>query len=117
MIVLSLNYIDNKNYIMLKREHENFNKAIGLTFGTSIAYIDADDIESQIQKAAEALKAKGIDVRRGVFKGGSFRLSKDFEIENPKEFEKYIFEARYGERVRALASKLNNEWRDKFYKV
>jgi hypothetical protein len=57
-------------------------------FGKPVIYVKDVEIGSEIKKAGDALKEKGIDVKKCHFKGGSLNLSCDLTVENPEELEK-----------------------------
>lgn len=100
-----------------ERAAESELRMVEMEFGRPILYVKDVEIGSEIKKAGDFLKEKGIDVKKGYFKGGSFNLSYDLTVEGPEEHKKnFIFETIYGERIKALVDKLNGEWKSKLYK-
>lgn len=85
-------------------------------YGQPVIYVKGAEIEPEIKGACDVLKEKGIDVKKGYFKGGSFNLSFDFTVENPEDLKNFIFETLYKERIKAFVDKLNGEWKSKLYK-
>ena len=87
-------------------------------FGVPVfCFTDANTTTECIIEGAERLdgfRANLFD--EGTNYGRPLEINGEFEIENPEELEKIIFESLYGKKVDALVSKLNDEWRDKFYK-
>ncbi len=99
-----------------ERAAESELRMVEMEFGRPILYVKDVEIGSEIKKAGGFLKEKGIDVKKGYFKGGSFSLSYDLTVEDPEEIKNFIFETIYGERIKALVDKLNGEWKSKLYK-
>lgn len=91
-------------------------RMVEMEFESPVIYVKDVEIGSEIKKAGDFLKEKGIGVEKGFFKGGSFNLSYDFTVEDPEELKNFIFESLYGKRMKALVDKLNGEWKSKLYK-
>lgn len=91
-------------------------RMVEMKFESPVIYVKDVEIGSEIKKAGDFLKEKGIGVEKGFFKGGSFNLSCDLTVEDPEELKNFIFESLHGKRMKALVDKLNGEWKSKLYK-
>lgn len=91
-------------------------RMVEMEFERPVIYVKDVEIGSEIKKAGDFLKEKGIGVEKGFFKGGSFNLSCDLTVEDPEELKNFIFESLHGKRMKALVDKLNGEWKSKLYK-